>query len=101
MMVAPHHSELSEVLVQGDQYTFLFERQTKDLRISRIGGPLATPHDVVATVAKVFDCATAHASIEEEFQAVLSKMAGSTRSCPTARLAKTRQARMSSRSSQG
>jgi hypothetical protein len=79
--------ELSEVLVQRDEYPRLLVRAVEDFLIAWIRWPISGPDHFVSGIRQRLADAAPDARVEEDFQAALPPRAGSTRSCPTSRRA--------------
>lgn len=101
VLVAESDSELAEVLIERDDDLSIAHRMGEDFLVARVGAPVAHPLDLVSRTFDLTLRAGPDAAIEQDFQAALSAMRGSTRSCPTTRRAYARQASTSSRSSHG
>ena len=101
MRLSERHREFAEILVEGDHYPRFAVRDILNLRIAGIGVPVARPNHVVPRRRERRTRTRRDAGVDEDLQAAESTNAGSTRSRPTNRRAKTRQARISSASRYG
>lgn len=101
MSPSPHDGDLAEVLVERDQHPLLRKGNREDLRVARILVPIAGPDHLMTQGAELVAGAAPDARVDQDLQEPAGVRKGSTLSWPTRRRAYTRQAWMSSRSSQG
>ena len=92
---APHDGQLTEVPVEGDQRPSFGYSPPQDPVITRIGGPVARPDNVVSGRRELVARST-ETQVSSNSLMRRSTSNGSTRSWPTSRRAYTRHARMSS-----
>ena len=99
VQAAKGNREFAEILVEGHDDPALARSQRQDFVVRRIIREVMDPEDVMTVFSKFEGRARPDAGVKQKLHA--ASMKGSTRSRPTSRCAKARQARISSASSQG
>ena len=93
--------QFTEIFVQGDQNALLLHRTPQNEFVAGIGKNVATPKYIVRVFAQRPNSPTPHAAVQEQLQAAAGTGSGKTVSEPTVARAYSKQAKISSRSSQG
>ena len=94
------HDEIDRFRL-SDQNTLLLHSTPQNEFVAGIGKNVATPKYVVPFFAQRLSCPTPHAAVQEQLQAAAGTGSGKTVSEPTVARAYSKQAKISSRSSQG
>jgi hypothetical protein len=82
-----NNRKFAKVLVQSYENTILLMGKIQNFVISRILRPISSPNRVVPSGLKCVTDGARNACIDEQFHEAGSEGQGSTRSCPTNRLA--------------
>ena len=80
MRLSSHHSQLTEILVEGNENTTFVRGSRQDFIVPGIGRPVPCPNHIVPCGRQWGNCPTRDAGIQEKFHEAVSRGNGSIRS---------------------